>query len=202
MRGFAGLAVVTLGWLSMAGPAAAQSDNTIAVPPAPPIMAAPPNVQYPSPPPAAPPPPGLVQTPLPPPNSDTGADNTSGNSVDTSSPAAPAAGSPAVAAAPPANDWVPGKTAIIGVLDKVDGSIANVSIPVGGQSTVGDMQVSVLACVVRPPAEVPDAAIFLATTAADNLSGPPLYRGWIVQSVPGAAVAGNASDTFRVIGCS
>jgi hypothetical protein len=196
MRGFPGIALGALVWLAMAWPAAAQSDSAIVVPPAPPIVAAPPDVQYPSPPPEAPPPPGLVQTPAPPLDADTG--SAAGNTADTGSPASTSS----AVAAPPANDWVPGHTAIIGVLDKVDGSIADISIPVGGQSNVGDMQVSVLACVVRPPAEVPDAAIFLATTAAENLSGPPLYRGWIVQSVPGAAVAGNASDTLRVIGCS
>jgi hypothetical protein len=97
---------------------------------------------------------------------------------------------------------VPGKTAELGVLDKIDGSVTTITIPVGGQANLGDLQISVLACVTRPPDEIPDAAIFLAAQSATDHSQPPLYRGWIIRSAPGAAVVGDASETFRVITCS
>jgi hypothetical protein len=178
---------------------AAAQDNgqsVIAVPPAPPIVAAPPSIPSqvlpaPSalPPPAPMPPPGLVQTPVPPADIDTNTDN----------------GQPAAAPdqnTPPANNWVPGTTAKLGVLNKIDGSVTEISVAVGAQANVGDLQVSVLACVTRPPGEVPDAAIFLAAQNATDSSAAPLYRGWIVRSAPGAAMAGDASETFRVIACS
>jgi len=129
-------------------------------------------------------------------------------------PAAPGPAAPGQEAAPqsqaldqdtiptPPNTWQPGKFAEIGVLDKIDGEVIQLSVPVGGQSVVGDLQVNVLACVTRPPDQVPDAAVFLALQSTDNPTGPPNYRGWLIRSEPGAAVAGDASETFRIIDCS
>jgi hypothetical protein len=199
------------------GPNAVPAESVIAVPPAPPLVAAPPSAPIPSVP-AAPPPPGLV--PLSPPpvssgnaNSDNGANSGNADNANPdnggNTPATPIPGQtdttsnqiPDTAPTPP-NTWVPDKIAKIGVLDKIDGSVSELSIPVGGQSTVGDLQINVLACVTRPPSQVPDAAIFFALQSTDNLSAPPAYRGWLVRSTPGAAVAGDASETLRVIDCS
>jgi hypothetical protein len=96
---------------------------------------------------------------------------------------------------------VPGTTAKLRVLDKVDGGVSDLSIPVGGQATAGDLQISVLACALRPPGQIPDSAIFLSITPT-GASAPPSYRGWMVRSVPAASVVGNASETFRVVNCS
>jgi hypothetical protein len=205
------------------GSNANNDNNVIAVPPAPAIVAAPPSPPMPRVP-ATPVPPGLV-TASPPANvdiggTDSGTDN--GNADNGGQPggdngaAAPQTAQPGTGQANtsqdqsqdqdvipvPPNDWQPGKLAEIGVLDKVGGGVKQVSIPVGGQSVVGDLQVNVLACVIRPPGQVPDAAVFLALQSTDNLSGPPDYRGWLVRSAPGAAVAGDASEIFRIIGCS
>jgi hypothetical protein len=207
------LAAISLIALSLAaGAARAQSQDgsdsgTIAVPPAPAIVAAPPSIQ-PIPAPALPTPPGLVQA-APPADIDTGgsaatpaqtpsADGSAGQGQTATTPAAPIQD---IAPIPP-NTWLPAKTAEIGVLDKIDGSVSELSIPVGGQSVVGDLQVSVQACMTRPPDQVPDAAVFLALQSTQNPSAPPNYRGWLVKSAPGAAVAGDASETFRIIDCS
>jgi len=215
MRALAALSVLALG-LSVGAALAQSSDGgdggaappAIAVPPAPAIVAAPPSIQ-PIPAPALPPPPGLVPA-TPPADIDTGGSA----STDQTAPAdgSPATGQAATAPTPaapvqdiapiPPNTWLPAKTAEIGVLDKIDGSVSTVSIPVGGQSVVGDLQVNVQACVIRPPDQVPDAAVFLALQSTQNASAPPDYRGWLVKSAPGAAVAGDASETFRVIDCS
>ncbi len=88
------------------------------------------------------------------------------------------------------------------MLDKVDGGIDDLSIPVGGQTKSGDLQVSVLACVTRPPDTSPDAAVFISIQPSADQSGPPLFRGWLIRSAPAAAAAGDASVTFRVVGCS
>ena len=122
----------------------------------------------------------------------------------TPAPGAPAPATPAIADTAPVvpNTWVPGKTATIGVLDKVDGSIAQVSIPVGGQQKIGDLQVSVQACVNRPADQLPDTAIFLTVQSPSDSADAPLYRGWMVRSTPGAMVVGDAGETFRVVGCS
>lgn len=194
---------------SVLTPDNSQDNSAIAVPPAPLIVAAPPVPAAPQVP-ATPPPSFLV--PLNPLASDSGNTGNADNGGQDSG--SPVAGGPAAGTAPqdqnlaqdtiptPPNTWQPGKFAQIGVLDKIDGEVVQVSVPVGGQSVVGDLQVSVLACVTRPPDQVPDAAVFLALQSTENLSAPPDYRGWLVRSQPGAAVAGDASETFRIIDCS
>lgn len=200
------------------GQSANSVTPTVVVPPPPAVVAAPPTpVQAPTQAPPAPPP-GLVQTPLPPPDSDTNADNGDQTTqMQAVSPAAPPpvagnaapASSTATAAAPaqdvpptPPNNWVPGKTAELGVLDKVDGGTRTLTIPVGGQATVGDLTVSVQACVTRPPGQLPDSAVFLTLQPKGAQDGAPVYRGWMVHSAPGATDAGNAGEAFRVITCS
>jgi hypothetical protein len=167
-----------------------QGGSAIAVPPAPPIMAAPLAAPATPTPPAAAAPPGLVQTPVPPASATQATAPNTDNGTASTAPAAPP------------NNWVPGTSAKIRVLNKVDGSVTDLSIPVGGQSTAGDLQLSVLACVQRPPGQIPDSAIFLSIQSIADASAAPSYRGWMVRSVPAAAVVGNASETFRVISCS
>ncbi|WP_298216950.1 DUF2155 domain-containing protein [Acidocella sp.] len=190
----------------------APGQSGIAVPPAPPVVAAP---SAPTPPPApAPsaPPPGLVQTPLPPPSSPAAATGDEGapasqpslpEAVSPSAPsAAPAQPAPPDVPPPPPNSWVPGKTAIIGVLNKVDGSSGTITVPVGGQTQTGDLILSVQACLSRPPGALPDAAVFLTLEPKASPDAAAVYRGWIVRSAPGAADPGNAVQAFRVISCS
>jgi hypothetical protein len=218
--------------LGQSVPGQTGDTTTVAVPPAPPVVAAPPTaVPVPAPVAAPPaPPPGLVQTPLPPPDAGTAPDaSSSGTNADNGaasgdqttqmqavSPSAPpASANNGVAAAGgaatpppqdqapmPSNDWVPGKTAVLGVLNKVDGSTSTLTIPVGGQAAVGDLTVSVQACVSRPAGELPDSAVFVTLQPKDAQSGGQVYRGWMVRSTPGATDAGNAGQAFRVITCS
>jgi hypothetical protein len=254
---------------SMLGNASGDStdQNTVAVPPAPPIVSAPLSAPMPQVVTPQPAPPGLVQTPVPPANADNGQNPPDGTAVDNGAPAAPTPVTPdasqtapvtpgqtapavttptpapntASSTPPPAaNDWVPQHTARIGLLDKVDGGASTVSIPVGGQTDAGDLQISVLACETRPPGEIPDDAIFVSIqpvatgatgtasaapppggtpadatasggpappgqgdgTQAGSASGAPIFRGWMVRSIPGATVVGDASETLRVVSCS
>lgn len=197
------------------------TSGTVVVSPAPPVVAAPPSVV---PPPAAsppaPPPPGLMQTSLPPPvasgTGDVGAGSVGGLNAGelqgvssvvgttpiNSSSTSPSAPPPQDVAPAPTNDWVPGKTARIGVLDKVDGSTSTLIIPVGGQAAVGDLTVSVQACVMRPPGQLPDSAAFITLQSNATQSGGKIYNGWMVHSAPGATDAGDAGEAFRIITCS
>lgn len=127
----------------------------------------------------------------------------------------PALGTPASGATPPValppndvppvpeNKWVYGHVVELGVLNKVDGSTTTLTIPVGGQEVSGDLTVGVQACVVRPPASLPNAAVFLTLQSTEaSAADSPVYRGWIVKSLPGAAAAENSDEAFRVISCS
>ena len=196
-------------WLLAASAAWAQNGTSeIVVPPAPPIAAAP-AAPVPAPaPPLAPPPPGLVQTPLPPldqglPGMPVAAPPPAPAGTAASAPAgsAPQLPPPADTAPVPPDNWTPGTTATLGVLNKVDGSISQLSLPAGGKPVqTGDLLVSVQACLTRPAGQIPDAAIFVTVMPANDGTAP-LYRGWLVRSDPGATVAGDAGQTFRVINC-
>jgi hypothetical protein len=189
-------AFVIAGFLSVGTAWAQNGDSEIFIPPAPPLTPEAPSVPAPAQP-AAQPPPGLVQ----------GAPPMAGASTAPDSPGVPpvsAATQPPPPDIAPAqtNTWTPGTAAVLGVLDKVDGSTAQLQLTVGAQpKIVGDLSVSVQACLSRPAGQIPDVAVFL-TVAPVQQGAPPLYSGWMLRSAPGATFAGNAGQTFRVIACS
>lgn len=122
-------------------------------------------------------------------------------------PAVPTSAAPSAAPAsdvpPPAEtQWVPATSAEIGVLNKVDGSTKILTIPVGGQATTGNVTIAVQACVVRPAGALPNAAVFVTLQTSDEPDDMPIYKGWVVRSVPGATDAETADTALRIIGCS
>ena len=40
------------------------------------------------------------------------------------------------------------------------------------------------------------------STRAGAAAGAPIFRGWMIRSIPGATVVGDASETLRVVSCS
>lgn len=186
----------------------AQNDQSmIVIPPAPPIVAAPSVAAPPAP--VAPAAPMASQTlpAVPPAQSQTLPAVPPVQSTATTPPApgqtASTQPAPPDVAPTPANDWNPGHNATLGVLNEVDGSTSQLSVPIGGQpAKMGDVLVSVQACATRPPQDLPDAAVFLTVQPADDGGAAPLYRGWMLRSAPGASVVGNAAESFRVISCS
>lgn len=185
---------------NMVQPPAMPSDNAGSVPTPVPVPTTPVSAQAVSP-----------STPVAQPKmSQAGATPASASATAPSAAASPAPGSTTPAALPEndvapvqENSWVYGHKAELGVLNKVDGSTETITVPVGGQVTSGDLTVSVQACVMRPPGELPNAAVYLTLLPikADD-STAPVYKGWIVQSAPGAADSENADEAFRVIGCT
>lgn len=133
---------------------------------------------------------------------------TTTSQTETPSPAAPQP-----AASPPQNIWLPRQNAILGVLDKESGAVSRVAVQVGNSVVQGNLRIKVLACVVRPADQAPDAAVFLnvqnseqtqedtslSPQNADN--GGTLFSGWLLRAEPGASVVSDARDTFRLIGC-
>ena len=205
------ISAVALALLLGSGVAWAQNDQSvIVIPPAPPIVSAP-QAAAPAPPQA---PVAQVQSQtlpaVPPDQSAAPVVPQTQPAPDQTNPASPANPAPAASTQPPPpdvaptppNDWTPGNAAVLGVLNKVDGSTSQLSVPVGGQPVkAGDVMVSVQACATRPPQDLPDAAVFLTVQPADDSTAAPLYRGWMLRSAPGATVVGNAAETFRVISC-
>ena len=135
------------------------------------------------------------------------------------------AGQNGQATSPPArmpkrpNLWDKRKTAVLAILNKVDGTVSRVNVPVGGELTRDKLHIKVEACLVRPKSMAKDAAVFLDVTgpASDAPSAGSfgaskvatqsdgedrLFRGWLVQSEPGATVVGNAAVTFQILNCT
>ncbi len=104
--------------------------------------------------------------------------------------------------------WDRRAVAVLDVLDKEDGAVHRLRVPVGSSVSEGKLSIAIGACVVRPADMTPDAAIFItvtsSTVSADAASsdGAPLFRGWLIRSEPGATVVGNAAVTMRLIGCT
>ncbi len=180
------------------GTAWAQNGGSeIVVPPAPVLTPETPQPPAPVQAPAQQPPPGLVPV-QPPAAGDAAAPATPGGSAPATANQPP----PPDVAPPPSTDWTQNTTATLGVLNKVDGSTSQLTLAVGGPAqTSGDLSVSVQACLTRPAGQLPDSAVFVTVTPVPQ-GGAPIYRGWMLHSAPGAAFAGNAGQTFRVIGCS
>ncbi len=125
-------------------------------------------------------------------------------------PAASGASS-AVAQAPEA--WLQRGRAVLGVFNKEDGAVSRLAVQVGNSVVIGKLNVSILACVIRPGTVTPDAAVFLSlknsqqnqSDTDDQAAGvavaPQMFKGWLLRSEPGASVVGDATDMFRLIGC-
>lgn len=177
---------------ALAMPAAAQMQSPIVIPPAPTIVASPPGSSGPAPDSSdatqtAPltPPPGLTQTPVPPPTPIV----TPGATANTDTGAAGVA-----PVAPPTDSWDPATAARLGVLNVVDGSVSEVVIPVGGQASIGDLKVSVAACLRRPPGQVPDAAAFIDVQADAAGAPPPVAAANAPLDAPPESAAAESDD--------
>jgi hypothetical protein len=103
--------------------------------------------------------------------------------------------------------WDQRAAALLDVLDKEDGAVHRINVPVGSSTSEGRLSIEVGACVVRPKDMTSDAATFLTVTSkpvdgnASSTGDTPLFRGWLIRSEPGATVVGDAAVTFRLIGC-
>ena len=160
----------------------------------------PPTVDYSNTPlPAAP----IQAAPLPPPG------GTSGPAPGrAAAPAAtdtnPAASTPGADQAGPAdlwpNKWLPGNTAELQVLNKIDAARQNLTVKVGQTADYGSLSIKVQACVIRPPDQPANAAAFLVIS--DSLKGEPGFTGWSLANEPWVAMLQNPVYNVRVVGCS
>jgi hypothetical protein len=115
-------------------------------------------------------------------------------------PAPPdAATTAAGVAAPP--DWTPKSTADLIILDKIYGTTNRVTVPLGKPFTVRTLQITVLACYVRPPNVPPDAAVFLQVVDHRPDPPPPFY-GWLLRAEPGLSGLTDPVTDIAVGECS
>ncbi len=101
-------------------------------------------------------------------------------------------------AAPP--DWTPKSTADLIILDKIYGTTDHVTAALGKPFTVRTLQITVLACYVRPPNVPPDAAVFLQVVDHRPDPPPPFY-GWL-RAEPGLSGLTDPVTDIAVGECS
>jgi hypothetical protein len=102
-------------------------------------------------------------------------------------------------ASPP--DWTPKSTADLIILDKIYGTTNRVTVPLGKPFTVRTLQITVLACYVRPPNVPPDAAVFLQVVDHRPDPPPPFY-GWLLRAEPGLSGLADPVTDIAVGECS
>jgi len=136
--------------------------------------------------PPVPMPPGLVLQPLRPPPQP--------------APAPAPAPSPAAPAQPASpSGWDARQTADLQALDKVDDRTANLAVPVNQSGRFGHLEISVRACVVRPPDQPADAAAYL--DIVDPRPNAPGFHGWMLSNEPAASIFQHPVYDVRLTGC-
>jgi hypothetical protein len=141
----------------------------------------------------------------PPPN--TSETKVLGNEAATPSPALPPAPEAPTATASPSvaapTTWLPETQAQLTILDKIYGSMSQVTATVGTAFSARFLKVTVLACLTRPPNLPPDAAAFLQVTDSHAPAGSAAeFRGWVFKAEPALSGMSDAATDISVDGCS
>lgn len=148
--------------------------------------------------------PSIVATPLPPPTGP----NMAGQAPPQAARSLPQAATPPQAStstepsdtAPQwPNQWVPGGAARLQVLDKIDSTSKDLTVPVGQSATYGALTIGVQSCVVRPPDQPPDAAAYLVIT--DSHKDEPGFTGWSLANEPWVSMLQNPIYDVTLMGC-
>ena len=115
--------------------------------------------------------------------------------------AAPPPGPAAPSAAPIApvqSEWLVQGTAELRALDKVMARTSTLTAKVGETVRFGPLSVLVRECVIRPPDRPQDAAAFLEISEAAR---PPVFRGWMLLSLPQLALVEHPTHDIRLAAC-
>jgi hypothetical protein len=156
------------------------------------LAAAPATAQTPAPPPGLP----AVAPGAPPPASAAPAPS------DTSSPdqeLPPPKPLPTPTPAPPPLTWQPRQTAVLQALDKLNGEVATLTIPVGAKQDYRTLSIDVRSCYARPPDQAQDATAYLVIQ--DKTAAAPSFVGWLLAAEPSAAMLEHPVYDVRVLAC-
>jgi len=117
-------------------------------------------------------------------------------------PTPPSTNTPPGAAGPPgllSPDWQPRQAAELQALDKVDARVERLVVPVGQSARFGALEITVRACLVRPPDQASDAASLLQIS--DPHPGAPGFSGWMLAAEPALGLLEHPIYDIRVLGC-
>ena len=83
----------------------------------------------------------------------------------------------------PPDSWQPRQSGTLRVMNKIASTVQDVTLPVGGQTTIATLTIKLTGCYVRPGDLPADAAAHL--TISDSREGAPGFDGWMLQKEPG-----------------
>ena len=98
-----------------------------------------------------------------------------------------------------ASSWIESQTAELQLLDKITARITTKSVPVGGGTEFGTLELRVHYCAYRPPEEPPENVAFLIifdNGYADKKAKKALFSGWMFASSP--AISGLEHPVYDV----
>jgi hypothetical protein len=101
-------------------------------------------------------------------------------------------------AAPAAAQVSPGSGAVLRGLDKIDGRVADLDVPLGRTVAFGSLDVTLAEC--RYPSRNPSGDAY-ARLAIDQ-DGERIFSGWMVASAPALNALDHPRYDIWVIGCS
>jgi hypothetical protein len=111
-------------------------------------------------------------------------------------PGAPLPGAPPTGVAQP---WQPRNAAELQALDRIDDRSATLNVPVGQTIQFEHINITVRACVVRPPDQAADAAAFLQIV--DSRASAPAFSGWMLVAEPFVSMLQHPTFDVRVLAC-
>jgi hypothetical protein len=98
------------------------------------------------------------------------------------------------------NVWMPAGVAKLEALDKVNAQATELRIKVGQTATFGSLTIKVRSCMIRPPDQPADAAVYLDVT--DSHADSPGFDGWLLQVEPSVSMMQHPIYDLRVTGCA
>lgn len=101
-----------------------------------------------------------------------------------------------------ASSWIESQTAELQLLDKITARISTKSVPVGGGTEFGTLELRVHYCAYRPPEEPPENVAFIMIFDNGYAEKKPketqkaLFSGWMFASSP--AISGLEHPVYDV----
>ncbi len=95
--------------------------------------------------------------------------------------------------------WIESQKAELQLLDKITARISTQSVPVGGGTEFGTLELRVHYCAYRPPEEPPENAAFIMifdNGYSDKKPKKALFSGWMFASSP--AISGLEHPVYDV----
>ncbi len=99
----------------------------------------------------------------------------------------------------PPDSWQPRPSGTLLVMNKIDSTVASVTLQVGQTQTFQSLKITLSGCFVRPPDLPADAAAQLVIV--DTRPDQPGFSGWILKNEPALHMLEHPVYDVQLAGC-